>query len=71
MEAEKNHTEAIERINNSNELHREDTIAAHGFAVEAEELPAGYWRSPYFIGTFFAIGMNLMVSCPLRRLTFR
>ncbi|KAF2489786.1 MFS general substrate transporter [Lophium mytilinum] len=62
MEVEKQHSEAIEHVNNSNELQREDTIAAHGFAVESEELPAGYWRSPYFIGTFLAIGMNLAVS---------
>ncbi|KAF2808981.1 MFS general substrate transporter [Mytilinidion resinicola] len=62
MDVEKEHSEVIEHVNNSNELQREDTIAAHGFAVESEELPAGYWRSPYFIGTFLAIGMNLAVS---------
>lgn len=34
----------------------------HGFIASEEELPKGYFRSPYFIGTYFAIGMNLLAS---------
>jgi hypothetical protein len=30
--------------------------------LEGGELPRGYYRSPRFIGTFIAVGMNLLAS---------
>ena len=40
----------------------QDAVVAGGFAIESDELPKGYFLTPRFIGTFFAVGMNLMSS---------
>lgn len=56
----KYHPEHIEQDASS---HDENAGAdAHGFTAEAEELPKGYYYSPFFLGTACAIGLNLMVS---------
>ena len=34
--------------------------AMHGFVIDIDQLPAGYYRSRYFIGSIFAIGMGLL-----------
>jgi hypothetical protein len=53
-----------ETIQHLEERHHDhhDELHAHGFALESEELPRGYFISPSFIGTFVAIGMNLASS---------
>jgi MFS family permease len=40
----------------------QEELHSQGFAVGSEELPAGYFTSPAFIGTFIAIGVNLASS---------
>jgi MFS family permease len=42
------------------ELHEQNV--SQGFLTDTEELPRGYFRSTYFLGTFVAIGVNLMAS---------
>jgi hypothetical protein len=37
-----------------------DNIAGKDFAVHDSELPNGYFRSPYFWGSMFAIGTSVM-----------
>ena len=37
-------------------------VIGGGFAVESNELPKGYFSSLRFMGTFCAVGMNLMSS---------
>lgn len=45
-------------------------VGERGFVAEGDELPKGYYFSPFFLGTTCAIGFNLMVhhdicpSCP-------
>jgi MFS family permease len=57
MHEEKN---SVHRLENQNDPHQE--IHSQGYALESEELPRGYYTTPAFIGTFFAIGMNLASS---------
>jgi MFS family permease len=52
--------DTIQRLEVHNDHHEE--LHAHGFALESEELPRGYFRTLGFIGTFFAVGMNLASS---------
>lgn len=44
--------------------HRElrEQNVSQGFTIESEELPHGYFTSAPFLGTFVAIGVNLMAS---------
>jgi hypothetical protein len=39
-----------------------DAVTDAGFAIESDELPKGYFLSPRFLGTFVAVGMNLLSS---------
>jgi hypothetical protein len=39
-----------------------DVVTDAGFAIESDELPKGYFLSPRFLGTFVAVGMNLLSS---------
>ncbi len=41
---------------------RAATPADHGYSVDADELPKGYFTSRYFVGSFIACGMNLCGS---------
>jgi MFS family permease len=45
-----------EKITTAREEVRVSPLVAddHGFVTNEQELPKGYYRSPYFIGTFFA-----------------
>jgi hypothetical protein len=61
---EKSHSEHVEQASSSHDGSGNIGTDAHGFAAEAEELPKGYYYSPYFVGTTVAIGLNLMVSNP-------
>jgi hypothetical protein len=31
----------------------------HGFETDLDHLPPGYYRSPFFLGSFAAIGLSL------------
>jgi MFS family permease len=53
--------DTIHRLENQHGDHH-DELHSHGFALESEELPRGYFTSLAFIGTFIAIGMNLAAS---------
>jgi predicted MFS family arabinose efflux permease len=52
----------VRELESANLRNEQDTVAAGGFAIESDELPKGYFLSPRFIGTFFAVGMNLLSS---------
>ena len=39
-----------------------EELVEKGFAADAQELPKGYFSSINFLGTFFAVGFNLMAS---------
>lgn len=34
----------------------------HGFQTDLDNLPAGYYRSPFFVGTMCAVGMGLTAA---------
>ena len=34
----------------------------HGFETDLDNLPAGYYRSPFFLGTMFAVGIGLTAA---------
>jgi len=53
--------DTIHRLENQHHDHH-DELHAQGYALESEELPRGYFTSPFFIGTFVAIGVNLASS---------
>ncbi|OAG10688.1 MFS general substrate transporter [Paraphaeosphaeria sporulosa] len=62
---EKSHSEHVEQASSSHD--GSGHVAnigtdAHGFTADAEELPKGYYYSPFFLGTTVAIGLNLMGS---------
>ncbi|KAF2008021.1 MFS general substrate transporter [Amniculicola lignicola CBS 123094] len=40
----------------------DEATGAHGFVTNDDELPNGYFYSPFFLGTTCAIGFNLMAS---------
>ncbi|KAF2681419.1 siderophore iron transporter [Lentithecium fluviatile CBS 122367] len=42
--------------------HDSNAVGERGFVGEANELPKGYFYSPFFLGTTVAIGFNLMGS---------
>ena len=45
----------LEHSSGSQPSHHHD----HGFVAESDELPKGYFTTPYFIGTFFAVGPSI------------
>ncbi|KAF2650884.1 MFS general substrate transporter [Lophiostoma macrostomum CBS 122681] len=57
---EKQQTEHIDQTSSMH--HDKNTVGERGFDIESEELPKGYYLSPFFLGTTCAIGINLMVS---------
>ncbi|KAF2827930.1 MFS general substrate transporter [Ophiobolus disseminans] len=60
IHAEKQHADHVEKVRGS--IDHTHGLDAHGFAAEVEELPKGYFYSPFFLGTTCAIGLNLMAS---------
>lgn len=52
----------VRRIETASTPNEHDAANARGFAIESDELPKGYYLSPRFIGTFIAVGMNLLSS---------
>lgn len=52
----------VREIENASPPYEHDAVTARGFAIESDELPKGYYLSPRFIGTFLAVGMNLLSS---------
>lgn len=56
---EKRNNEEIEQAPSSHNA--STTVGERGFVTEGDELPKGYFYSPFFLGTTFAIGLNLMV----------
>jgi hypothetical protein len=64
---EKSHSEHVEQASSSHDGSENIGTDARGFAAEADELAKGYYYSPFFIGTTFAIGLNLMASKPFTR----
>lgn len=36
--------------------------ALHGFQTDLDDLPAGYYRSSFFLGTMFAVGIGLTAA---------
>lgn len=55
---EKNTMEHVEQAPSS---HDSNAVGERGFVGEADELPKGYFYSPFFLGTAVAVGFNLMV----------
>lgn len=37
----------------------DDDDSLHGFQTNESNLPKGYYRSPFFVGTMFATGLGL------------
>ncbi|ORY15284.1 fungal trichothecene efflux pump [Clohesyomyces aquaticus] len=56
---EKPHSEEIETVPSS---YHDDTVGERGFETAGDELPKGYYTSISFIGTFIAVGFNLLGS---------
>jgi hypothetical protein len=56
---EKHESENIEHIPNTH--HADSTVGERGFVTDDEDLPKGYFYSPFFLGTTCAVGLNLMV----------
>ena len=53
----------IREVEDSNVAKYNDgNITAAGFAIDSDELPQGYFLRPRFLGTFCAVGMNLLSS---------
>lgn len=49
-------------VENARSPSEHDAVKAAGFAIKSDELPTGYFLSPRFLGTFVAVGMNLLSS---------
>lgn len=49
-------------ITSNEKRHDGGVDAEHNFEVESEELPPGYFTSPFFVGTFTGIGLGLMAG---------
>jgi len=47
------HVEVIENASSK------DEYSDHGFTTDSDSLPAGYYRSPFFLGTMLATGFAL------------
>ncbi|KAL5363379.1 fungal trichothecene efflux pump [Aspergillus floccosus] len=47
---------------NSNPSVNDETQPAAGFTANLDQLPKGYFKSPFFVGTLFAIGTGLAAS---------
>ncbi len=39
-----------------------DDDVIHGFETDLDSLPPGYYRSPFFLGTMFAVGIGLTAA---------
>ena len=63
METEKTshvHAEKVDPATDSDNPHissSDDVL--HGFETHLDNLPAGYYRSSFFLGTMFAVGIGL------------
>jgi hypothetical protein len=55
----------IEHVEHAPSSHESNVVGERGFAGESNELPKGYFYSPFFLGTSVAVGFNLMVVFPL------
>lgn len=55
-------TNASQPATDSEKQHVDTGHNLHGFMADATSMPAGYYRSPYLIGSFFAIGMGLLAG---------
>ena len=53
------HTEKVSTVND-NTLEHTLTHDIHGFEIDSAALPKGYYRSRFFVGTFFATGLAIM-----------
>jgi hypothetical protein len=51
--------EMIRQVERVEEASSKDSISDHGFATDSDSLPAGYYRSPFFLGTMLATGFAL------------
>jgi len=51
---------AKEGSNHSSEPSSDDEL--HGFQTDLDHLPPGYYRSPFFVGTMFAVGIGLTAA---------
>jgi hypothetical protein len=60
QESEKQQVERVEQASSFRDGN--EHADSHGFVADAEELPKGYFYSPFFLGTTCAVGFNLMVS---------
>jgi hypothetical protein len=49
-------TDQVEFLNSDND----DVL--HGFQTDLDNLPAGYYRSSFFLGTMFAVGIGLTAA---------
>ena len=58
--AEKQHVDQLERgsVDGSRAVSDHSGLAAHNYVAEAEDLPKGYFMSPYFVGTMTAVSMS-------------
>lgn len=54
--------DAVHQLENQHDIGRDHHATDKGFALDSEELPKGYFYSKSFLGTFLAIGFNLMGS---------
>lgn len=52
----------VEQVEQAPSSSLSNDVGERGFAGEADELPKGYFYSPFFLGTTFAIGTNLLVG---------
>ena len=54
--------EDIREVEDTHARYNDGNITAAGFAIDSDELPKGYFFRPKFVGTFVAVGMNLLSS---------
>jgi hypothetical protein len=52
----------MEHVEQAPSSHGSNAVGERGFAGESDELPKGYFYSPFFLGTSVAVGFNLMVT---------
>jgi hypothetical protein len=52
----------MQHVENASSSHDSNAIGERGFVGETNELPKGYFYSPFFVGTTVAVGFNLMVK---------
>lgn len=57
MELE-NHDEDCVSNTDMKDQNRQQTVDGEGFTTDEASLPKGYYYSPYFIGTFMAMGLG-------------